>query len=121
MPIRLWDAVEDIILKGDGSNTWCGGVYNDRKFRYKQAEAAVTHYWRNGQLTDITGEPMLGSLIKPDIIVQVSGTPSVGVPPGGNLFDNTRNMYIDEVEFTMPNGYRLIPYEEEGLVLESGQ
>lgn len=113
IPSRLWDVVEDMILMGDTSgNRWIGGVYNERRFNYKLAETEITHYWRGGTLVDRAGVPVIPSLVKPNIIVQVSSAPVGTLPPGGNVFDNPKNIYVEEVEFQAPNMYRLIPHSE---------
>ena len=119
VPERLWDIIEDMILMGDTSgNRWVGGVYNGRRFDYKQAETAVTHYWKNRRLQNASGVAMTPSLIRPDIIVAVMGSAFGETPPGGNVWDSPRRVYIEEVEFTMPNKYRLIPYEASDIILE---
>jgi len=58
---------------------------------------------------------MQPTLIRPDIIVRI-GSPFVTEPLSGNEWD--KNVYIEEVEFVAPNGYRLIP--ADGDVLVSG-
>jgi hypothetical protein len=111
---RIWDGVSDMIEMGDASgNRWTGGCWAGRKFHYEQAETMVTHYWRGSKLRDLAQQPVQPSLIKPDIIVQISDLPVGILPPGGNVWDNPRNVYIEEVEFIAPDQYRLIPYTEE--------
>jgi hypothetical protein len=113
VPFRLWDGIEDLIQMGDSSgNRWVGGVYNGRKFTYKQAETLVTHRWINGELMDIAGTPIIPSLLKPDTIVDIRDAPIGIVPPGGNVWDGPRRIYVEEVEFIAPDGYRLIPTDE---------
>jgi hypothetical protein len=110
IPFRLWDGIEEIVLMGDGSgNRWSGGVYS-RRFHYQQAATLVSHYWADGQLLDRGRTNVVPSLIKPDIIVQIGGAPLGPTPPGGNVWDNPRNVYIEEVEFVAPDRYRLIPH-----------
>lgn len=117
---RLWDVIEELILMGDGSgNRWVGGVHEDRKFDYNLAETAVTHYWRDGRLLNKASAPVVASMIKPDIVVRISGAPIGVVPPGGDVIDNPRNVWIEEVEFIAPDGYRLIPYGGGYEILES--
>jgi len=118
IPQRLWDAAEELILMGDASgNRWVGGVYKGRKFNYCPAQTSVTHYWRNGRLTDLIGRPVIPSLIWPNIIVQISDTPLGVTPPGGAAWDSPRNLWIEEVEFIAPDGYRLMPYGGGGELI----
>jgi hypothetical protein len=108
---RLWDGVSEIVEMGDASgNRWIGACLAGRKFHYKQARTTISHYWSGGKLRDLTKQPVSPSLIKPDTIVQISDIPVGVLPPGGNTWDNPRNVYIEEVEFIAPDQYRLIPY-----------
>jgi len=108
---RLWDAVEAIIDMGDGSgNRYAGGVYAGRLFNYNTAATTVTHLFRNRRLLDFSGNVMQPSLIKPDIVVDIGGIPGAALPPGGNVWDRGDRAYIEAVEFTAPDQYRLIPY-----------
>ena len=108
---RLWDAVEAVIDMGDGSgNRWAGGVYEGRKFNYNAAATTVTHLYRDGRLLDRAGLVILPSLVKPDIVVDIGGAPGAVDPPGGNNWDRSDRAYIEEVEFTAPDQFRLIPY-----------
>jgi len=110
IPSRLWDLIEEMIDMGDASgNRWVGGCYAGREFHYEAAETAVSHRWRNGQLVDLGGVPMIPSTIRPNIIVELDGSPAGAVLPGGNVWDNPKRAYIEEVEFMAPNIYRLVP------------
>lgn len=111
IPQRLWDLVSELIKVGDASgNRWVGGVYAGREFIYEQAATTVTHYWKDGQLLDKGKCPMVPSMIMPNIVVQASvGIPGA-LPPGGNVWDNVRNTWVEEVEFEWPDKYRIIPY-----------
>jgi hypothetical protein len=107
---RLWDIIGELVLVGDGTDRWVGGVYEDRLFYYNAAQTAVTHYWRQGRLLDLSGAAVPPSLIRPDIIVQTD-TFTLGLqPPSASVTDNPRNAYIEEVEFIYPDSYRLVPY-----------
>jgi len=113
IPFRLWDGVEDLVLMGDGSgNRWIGGVYGERKFDYKQAATSVTHYWRDGKLVNALGGDIIPSMLKPNMIVQVSTNVNNVSISGSNVWDDPKNIYIEEVEFTMPNKYRLIASDD---------
>jgi len=70
----------------------------------------VQYHWRDGRLVNGIGQPVLASLIKPDIIVRVADLPWSIQPPGGNVWDNPHNVWIEEAEYIYPNGYRLMPY-----------
>ena len=121
IPVRLWDAIEELILMGDASgNRWMGGVFRDKAFRYEQAATTVTHYWRRGQLVSLGGVPVPAGLIRPDIIVQIDDILLGMTPPGGNVWDKTRNVYIEEVEFVAPDRYRLIPRDSDVLLVAQG-
>lgn len=111
-PQRLWDLIEDIILQGDASNNrWVGGVYNDRKLDYNAAATEVTYWLRNGVLTDKLGAVVnaVPTLLKPDFIVRDANAPSGGTPIGGNIWDDYRNQWIEEVEFIAPDQLVLKP------------
>ena len=109
---RLWDLIDEFIAMGDTSgNRWAGGVYNGLKLDYKQAETSVTHYWRDGQLVDKRSKPVMPSIIRPDIIMQISSSFTGIIPPGGYVWSNPQNIYIEEVEFIYPDQFRLIPYQ----------
>jgi len=116
IPLRIWDQIESFIKMGDTSgNRWAGGVYRGRVFDYHLAETQPAFSWSKDRLVDDLGHPMQPTLIRPDIIVRI-GSPFVTEPLSGNEWD--KNVYIEEVEFVAPNGYRLIP--ADGDVLVSG-
>ena len=117
IPARLWDLIEDLIGIGDTSgNRYVGGVYAGRVFNYAAAATTVTYYWRGGVLYDAAGTPMLPPHIKPNTIVEQAGAPRGRTLPGGAVWDQSNRIYIEEVEFVAPNGYRLIP--RDGPILE---
>ena len=116
MTERLWDLIDEAIQLGDASGSrWVGGVYRRRRFSYELAQTTVTHYWRSGRLLDKNSVGVRPTLILPNIIVQISDVPSFRTPPGGFVWDNPRNAYIEEVVFTAPDQYSLIPYSGGGL------
>jgi hypothetical protein len=109
IPMRLWNLIEELIEDGDSSgNQYAGGVYGGRKFNYNLAETAVTHFWRDGKLLDLAGVPVHPALVRPDIIVRISNAPFGTLSPGAAVKDDTKNAYINAVEFIAPNGYRLL-------------
>ena len=108
-PLRLWDAVEDIIAQGDASgNRWVGGVY-DREFDYNQGASEVEYYIRNGILVNHAGIPVIPSQLNPDFILRNARAPTGGTPIGGNVWDDPCNAWITEVEFVAPDGLILKP------------
>ncbi len=109
-PDRLWIIIEDLLCRGDtAGRSYVAGVYAGRKFDYNQAATSVTHYWRDGQLVNVAGIPARASDIKPDIVVENSGAMVGLTPAGGAQLDSQRIFYVEEVEFSMPDGYKLIP------------
>lgn len=116
IPFRLWDQAEELAEMGDASaNRWIIGVYDSRLLNYQAAETEVTHYWRNGRLTNAAGHPVFPTLIQPNIVVRVDDV-LFGVTGGGtNAWQNMRQFYVEEVEFIAPRSYRLTPYEGEAL------
>ena len=118
MTFRLWDGIEGLVALGNSSgDRYTGGVYAGRLFRYDTAETTMLYHWRQGRLHYATGHLVPATLITPDIIVQLEA-PLVIAPPGGAEWDNLTRVYINEVEFVAPNGYRLIP--DAGDVLAGG-
>lgn len=110
VPRGLWDIAEELILLGDASNNaWVGGVYDDKKLHYELARTTVSHYWQNRQLMDVNGHRVPPSLAKPNIVVQNNSSTIDTTPAGGDAIDNPKNVWIEAVEFSMPDKCRLIP------------
>jgi len=117
VPKRLWDLMEELIGMGDTSgNEYVGGVYPGRLFNYAAAATTVAYSWRNGTLYNGAGQPELATHIKPNTIVELAGVPRSQAVPGGGTKEKPSRVYIEQVEFIAPNGYRLIP--RYGPVLE---
>ena len=115
MPFRLWDGIEGLANLGDSSgNRYVCGVYEGRLFRYSQAETTMLYEWRNGQLRYATGQLVPPTMIEPDIIVRLQA-PLVVAPPGATWQSPTQ-VYITEVEFQAPTGYRLITSDGDVLI-----
>jgi hypothetical protein len=109
-PDRLWILIEDLICRGDtAGNSYVAGVYSGRKLDYNAASTSVTHYWRDGQLVNALGIPISASEIKPDIVVENSSSMIGLTPAGGAKLDSSYIFYVEEVEFQMPDKYKLIP------------
>ena len=112
-PQRYGDLIEEIIERGDDDgNVWRGGVYG-REFVYKMAPTAVEYYLREGQLVDRAGAPVIPSLLKPGFLVENGDAPAGGQPVGGDVWDDPRVAYVEEVEFRAPDGLSLRLYGEE--------
>lgn len=110
-PRSLWDLIAELIAIGDAAgDRWIGGVYADRQFIYEEARTTVSHYWRRGQLITRANTPVIPSLITPDMVVQLSAAVPGEDLPGAQVWDSPRNVWIEEVEFEVPDRYRLIPY-----------
>lgn len=108
-PMRLWDAIVELIEMGDDpGNEWVGGVYADRKFNYQAAETAITHEWRGGRLYQKGGADVQPTMLRPNIIVHLADVPAIATARSV-LLDDPRNVYIDEVEFAAPDQFTLVP------------
>ena len=95
---------------GDASgNEWAGGVYAGRKFNLAAAATTVSHYWRNGNLYDAGGSPVLPTHVKPGILVEIVGAPRGRLLPGGAVWDRPNRAYIEAVEFQAPDKLTLVP------------
>jgi len=103
-PLLLWDALEEIVEAGDGSgNRWTGGVYAGRKFDYEAASTTLDYHYRGGQLLAVHGGAMEPWFALPGL-ARLDDAP---VGPGeitGNMVDDPRNVFLEEVEFVAPMG-----------------
>lgn len=113
---KIWDCLEGLIGMSDSSgNRYRGGVRAGRLFDYDLATTDVLYQWRNGRLEYANGQPVLPTLIRPDIIVRLDA-PLTVAPPDANDWNTSFQITISEVEFIAPRSYRLVP--EEGDVLQ---
>jgi len=122
-PIRLGDAIEQIILAGDLSgNVWQGGVYDGRKFFYEAAPTTVEYYeLEDGMLCDLARVPVLPPLMRPGFLLRDLSAPGGGEPTGtATAWDDPAVAYVDEVKFIAPNTleYHLLEEEESTTALE---
>lgn len=102
-PMRIWDALEEIIEAGDGTGArWIGGVYAGRKFVYEAAPTTLRYHYRGGQLLMVQGGPIEPWFALPGL-AQLDDAP-VG-PEGitGNIADDPRVIFLEEVEFIAPH------------------
>ncbi len=112
-PQRVGDLIEGIVERGDDDgNKWQGGVYG-RRFIYERAPTEVGYYLRGGQLVDKAGMPVIPSLLRPGFLVENGDAPTGGRPVGGDVWDDPRVGYVEEVEFRAPDGLSLRLYGEE--------
>ncbi len=121
-PQGLGELMADVIEQGDASgNVWKGGVYADRHLIYEQAPTAVSHYLRDGVLVDLSGTPVIPSLVEPGFLLYNSAAPT-GLQPVGTSspWDNPQVVYVEEVEFVAPDKLNLKLYgvEESVALLE---
>jgi len=107
IPLTAREIVEKIIERGDDDgNAWKGGGY-ENGFVYEEQPTTVTHYLRNGRVVNAVGTPVIPSLLKPGFLLQISGAPSGGQPPGGEAHDDPRVMYVETVKFRAPDELEL--------------
>jgi hypothetical protein len=109
IPIRLGDAMEDIINQGDAAgNIWKGGAYAGLKLVYEPAPTTIDYILRDGALYDSAGVAVDPALINPGFYVRDTNAPMGMQPPGtSNIFDDPQVSYCDEVEFLWPDTLRL--------------
>jgi hypothetical protein len=109
IPVRLGDAMEDVIKQGDASgNVWKGGVYADKKLIYEPSPTTIDYILRNGALYDKAGVAVDPALINPGFYVRDTNAPMGMQPPGtSNIFDDPQVSYCDEVEFVWPFTLRM--------------
>jgi hypothetical protein len=99
-PMRGWEVLNEITRVGDTSgNRWNCGVYGNRVFDYGQADMTVQYRMVNGLLYNIAGglmEPWftLPGLVRMDDMI-------AGPVGAGETADDARNVYIEEVEFSV--------------------
>ena len=100
-PTRLWDVLEDIILSGSGTTRFEGGVYAGRQFNYQPVSSSLAYHYSGGQLLAVNRAPEDPWLARPGL-ARIDDMP---VGPGeisGNIADDPRNVYLDEIEFIAP-------------------
>lgn len=110
-PQRLWDLIEKIILAGDAAgNRWTGGVYARRTFDYQPAATAVEFEKSGDRLRrQYSSSDVLPSSMVADFIIFNANAPVDESPMGGNILDDPRKVWIEEVEFVTPDKLILKP------------
>lgn len=114
-PQRTGDLIEDLARQGDASgNVWRCGVYGGRKVDYDQAPTAVSHYLSAGRLVEISGAEVLSSTLRPGFLLRDLDAPLRLTRAGtASAWDDPAVAYVDEVEYTYPDGLRLKVYDQE--------
>jgi len=118
-PIRLGDALEEIVLAGDRSgNIWQGGVYDSRLFYYEAAPTTVEYYeLEDGSLVDLAMNPVIPALVRPGFLLRDLSAPSGTQPTGtSSVWDDPTVAYVDEVTFVAPDTLEYHLMEEEESV-----
>lgn len=102
-PMRAWQVLRDIIATGDASgNRWVGGVYADRKFNYQQADTTLAYHYRGGRLYNVAGGEVEPWFALPGL-VQLDDAPIGPTQITGDIADDPRVVFIEEVEFAAPD------------------
>jgi len=114
-PIRLGDAIADVIEMGDASgNIWRGGVYAERLFNYEPAPTDVEYEVRNGVLYHYSGTRMRLAQVLPGKLVHNANAPMGWPAPGtSDVFHDPKVNYIEAVTFRAPDELSLQLYGKE--------
>lgn len=114
-PIRLGDAIADVIEVGDASgNIWQGGVYANRQFIYEQAPTTAEYVVRDGVLYSQQGTRMRLAQVLPGKLVRNANAPTGWPAPGSSdAFNDPKVAYIEAVTFRAPNELSLRLYGKE--------
>ena len=102
-PLRAWQVLRDIIITGDASgNRWVGGMVADRKFNYQQADTTLAYHYRAGRLYNAAGGEVEPWFALPGL-VQLDDAPIGPTQITGDIADDPRVVFIEEVEFAAPD------------------
>ena len=102
-PLWAWQVLRDIIITGDASgNRWVGGVVADRKFNYQQADTTLAYHYRSGRLYNAAGGEVEPWFALPGL-VQLDDAPIGPTQITGDIADDPRVVFIEEVEFAAPD------------------
>lgn len=103
-PLTIWQVLQDIMLTGDESgNRWVGGVYGGRIFNYQQADTALAYHYRGGRLYNVAGGEIEPWFALPGL-VQLDDAPVGPTQITGDIADDPRVVFIEEIEFIAPVG-----------------
>jgi len=122
-PMRLGDAIEQVVLDGDlDGDVWQGGVYAGREFVYEEAPTDYEYVERqDGVLVDIAGVPVIPSMVDAGFLLLDQNAPGPRRPAGtSNVWDDPRIAYVDEVTWSMEDDrleYHLLDQEESVAAL----
>lgn len=120
LPRRRGDLIEEVTQQGDSSgNLWKCGVYSGRELVYEQAPAVARYQHRAGELLDITGAPVVLSMMEPGFLVHNANAPVGWAQPGvSSAWDDPQVSYCDEIEFIAPDELLLkFGPEDQGVSL----
>ena len=115
-----WDAIEQEAIQqgGNGGERWVGGIYHNRQFVYKTAEAIdglyVDEFQLYRSLTDpgqLIFDTATGAEVKPWDMLPDRVLHTVDVNVGGDR----DLMYIEQVKFTEPYGLELVGGNDQRL------
>jgi hypothetical protein len=110
-PITLWDALEEVILAGDGTGTpYAGGVYPGRTFDYGARSTSVDYIYSGGQLQSSQGGHIEPWFVRPGIC-HMAEMPIEPAGITGRTQDDPRNVWLAEVEFVAPDGIEFVREE----------
>lgn len=102
-PLNHWQILMDIARAGDAAgNRWLCGAYNGRLLNYMQADNVIAYHYRGGKFYSAAGGEQEPWLAEPGHLLYLDDAP---VGPGqisGNIEDDPRIVFIDEVEMGPP-------------------
>lgn len=106
--IPVWQILKTVATAGDASgNLWQMGVYADRKLNYIQFPSAISYRFRHGDLYNVAGGLYEPWLAQPGWMT-LDDAPIVPGSISANANDDPRRALIEEVEYSAPNGLRLL-------------
>jgi hypothetical protein len=110
-PITIWDAIEEVILAGDGTGTpYEGGVYPGRTFDYGARSTTVEYNYSGGELQSVHGGYIEPWFVRPGIC-HMAEMPIEPAGITGRTQDDPRNVWLAEVEFVAPDGIEFVREE----------
>lgn len=109
--VRLWDEISKIIKAGAANGVpWMGGVYANRLFNYVARPTTVAYFIRNGRWYTANGNSVEPELVTPGYVCNEDLPPTPGTSQG-DVRDDPRVFWMDEVEFVAPA--KVIPHYSE--------
>lgn len=106
--LPVWQILKTLATAGDASgNLWQMGSYADRKLNYTQFPSTLAYRFRNGNLYNVAGGIFEPWLAQPGWM-KLDDAPIVPGSISANSNDDPRRAIIEEVEYSAPNGLRLM-------------